>query len=47
MIAYMERMKEVLVVSTEAERSEAERRDLVCNRQDPLTSLRSARDDGR
>jgi hypothetical protein len=30
MIAYMERMTEVPVVSTGAERSEAEWRDLIC-----------------
>jgi len=35
---YMAGMK-ASVVSTGAERSEAERRDLVCDTQDPSTSL--------
>jgi hypothetical protein len=34
------------VVPAEAERSEAQWRDLVCCRQGPSTSLRSARGDG-
>jgi hypothetical protein len=42
---YMGAMIEFAVISTGAERSEAKWRDLACDRQDPSTSLRSARDD--
>jgi hypothetical protein len=42
MIAYM---SAVSVISTGAERSEAKRRDLVSDGQDPSTSLRFVGDD--